>query len=85
MPANNHECPNCGYIWSKNEKNCKYCGTINPTFVTPPTTPTFFSQSTNNDMSTVQNKSNFSVGIFILLLIFCWPAAIVYLIIKNVK
>ena len=88
-----NECPNCGYDWSKGEKYCKYCGTPNPTFVdTKKLSDTFsFFQSSSTNSSTDENSENnskpkeFSAGLFILLLIICWPAAIIYAIVTNNK
>lgn len=89
-----NECPNCGYDWSKGEKYCKYCGTPNPTFVdTKKFSDTFsFFQSSSTNSSTDENSSEndskpkeFSAGLFILLLIICWPAAIIYAIVTNNK
>ncbi len=89
-----NECPNCGYDWSKNEKYCKYCGTSNPTFVEPKKAPTFNFLQPNNTNDSNEEKSNdgnnvsqtkFSVVAFIILLIFFWPAAIIYLLLTMKK
>lgn len=94
----NFECPNCGNIVPASDKCCKYCGTANPNYVAPVKSQSFLSglsntlnstvnkTSENTNTSSVSNKpkKKFSVGIFILLLIICWPAAIIYLLVTTV-
>ena len=83
-----YECPGCGNIVPDTDKCCKYCGSNNPNYVKPISKIIFgdtpSSSSTSSSASTssydVESKKKFSVGIFILLLIFCWPGAIIYLI-----
>ncbi len=84
-----NECPNCGYDWSNSEKFCKYCGSANPHFVEPK--KDIFSLSSITSSSDDDTKKsldkNFNIGIFILLLFVCAPAAIVYLLVmsKSIK
>ena len=95
----NFECPNCGNIVPASDKCCKYCGTANPNYVAPVKSQSFLSGLSNtlnstvnkpsehsNSSSSVSNKpkKKFSVGIFILLLIIFWPAAIIYLLVTTV-
>ena len=81
------ECPNCGYDLNKGDRECKYCGTKNPHYVEKPA-PIFHAQSHTETVTTAtpaKNDSKISIPIFILLLIFCWPVAIVYLVLKSIK
>lgn len=94
----NFECPNCGNIVPASDKCCKYCGTANPNYVAPVKSQSFLSglsntlnstankASENSNTSSVSNKpkKKFSVGLFVLLLIICWPAAIIYLLVTTV-
>jgi len=78
------QCSNCGYQMGQHESNCKYCGTTNPSFKKeskPNYNFTFPSSSDGNETE----SHNFSWGIFIVLLIVFWPAAIIYIIINNIK
>ena len=87
------ECPNCGYQLNQAERVCKYCGSLNSNFIqvnqreSNRQMPAILSQNNNNQSNTNNNSSsknnNFGCLIFVLLLIFCWPAAIVYLIVKG--
>ena len=90
------ECPNCGYQLNQAERVCKYCGSPNSSFVMVPQresnrqVPSILNQNysnqsnsnSNNSTNTTQKK-DFGCLIFVLLLIFFWPAAIVYLIVKG--
>ena len=82
------ECPNCGYVLNKSEKSCKYCGTKNSNYVEKPA-PIIFSQPTQSSdsiqTSTIKTNSKISVPVLVVLLIFCWPIAIVYLVLKSIK
>ncbi|MBP5092071.1 MAG: hypothetical protein J6328_05905 [Bacilli bacterium] len=98
MANKNHECENCGYTFSGNERKCKYCGTPNPNYTQSGTnwrkvlsdvtgggstsTPT---NASDNGINKVVTKSGFNIVIFIVLLICFWPAALVYAIIKALK
>lgn len=87
------ECPNCGHNWINTEKVCKYCGTANPNFKTAPNISDTLSKirfndsfinpnnKQDNNKTTVERKNNFSILLLILLFIFCWPLAIIYLVI----
>ena len=82
-----YECPGCGNIVPDTDKCCKYCGSNNPNYVKPISKIIFgdsssssSSSNTSSSANEVLSKKKFSVGIFILLLIFCWPGAIIYLI-----
>ena len=91
MAGKKHECPNCGYVFSGNDRNCKFCGTPNPDY-----TPTYgiknaisnaaanlgVSSSNSSDAAPAREEKKFSLLIFLLLLIFAWPVAIVYAILK---
>ena len=82
------ECPNCGYVLNKSESTCKYCGTKNSNYVEKPAPFVFKrpSQSSDNiQTSTKKSDSKISVGVLVVLLIFCWPVAIVYLVLKSIK
>ncbi len=80
------ECPNCGHNWTDTEKVCKYCGSANPNYkVTSSISETLsnFSLTGNNSSNptSTNNKNNFSVVLFVILMVFCWPIGIVYLLI----
>lgn len=82
------ECPNCGNAMLENEKECKYCGQPNPIYRAPSPVKSFIEQQTKSFTETHHNynepeEKDFSMGIFILLLIFFWPAALVYVFIKK--
>jgi uncharacterized membrane protein YvbJ len=77
------ECPNCGHNWTDTEKVCKYCGSANPNYKATSSiseTLSNFSLTSNSSNSTCTNK-NFSVILFVILMVFCWPIGIVYLLI----
>ena len=73
------ECPNCGHNWTDAEKVCKYCGSANPNYKEPSVISNVLSDF-NNDSSNNLKKNNFSVVLFVILLVFCWPIGIIYLI-----
>ena len=82
----NNECQNCGAEISKTDKRCPYCGTANPNYSVPAAVVSSFGpSSTSSGTTTVPTQSSFSVPLFIVLLIFFWPAAIVYAIVKAVN
>ncbi|MBR6288406.1 MAG: hypothetical protein IKR19_03660 [Acholeplasmatales bacterium] len=94
--SSKYECPNCGYDLNQSERECKYCGSLNQNFVAvnhvvpQRNTPSILNQTNNNNQSNQGNtktstpqQNSFGCLIFVLLLIFCWPAAIVYLIVKG--
>ena len=86
MAKKMHECPNCGYVFSGNERECKYCGTSNPDY-TPGDTVSKVSAASKSTTNAAagEKKSDFSIGLFIVLLIFAWPVAIIYAIWKSLK
>ena len=90
------ECPNCGYMMSKRDKKCPYCGTenaeyspiknvINDTF-TPVSTP--LNTPSNNNAKPVNNntqtKSSINWLLAIILLIVFWPVGLLYIILKLI-
>ncbi|MGY5139155.1 hypothetical protein ACUZ9N_00185 [Mycoplasmopsis gallinarum] len=94
MIENVIECMGCGASLSSEIKFCEYCQRLNPLYKE---TKLEYDNSTNSNKSidteiTQESKiiiekstSKFSIGIFILLLLLFWPAAIIYLIVKLVK
>ena len=81
------ECPNCGYVLNKSDKCCKYCGTKNPNYVEKPVVVNNqpAEQSSKIQTATIKTDAKISIPLFIVLLIFCWPVAIIYLILKSIK
>ena len=90
------ECPKCGYMMSKRDKKCPYCGTenaeyspiknvINDTF-TPVSTP--LNTPSNNNAKPVNNntqtKSSINWLLAIILLIVFWPVGLLYIILKLI-
>lgn len=89
--SNKIECPNCGYVLNNSEKKCKYCGSLNQNFVavnSPAVAQRQIIQYNNqnnipqNRNTVPQKKNNFSILIFVILLIFFWPAALIYVLLK---
>lgn len=88
-----NECPNCGATMNANERHCKYCGTANPRFIEKKSV--FKSSSTDNFReslktavtSTENRVANAEINwvTAILLLIFCWPIGLIYIIVKCSK
>ena len=91
------ECPNCGYMMSKRDKKCPYCGTenaeyspiknvINDTF-TPVSTA--LNTPSNNNAKAVNNntqtKSNINWLLAIILLIVFWPVGLLYILENKFK
>ena len=74
------ECPNCGHNWTDAEKVCKYCGSANPNYKEPSVISNVLSDFNSNDSSNNLKKNNFSVILFVILMVFCWPIGIIYLI-----
>ena len=72
MPTENY-CTNCGSVLLSTEKFCKNCGKANPNF------------SSNSQNSQKSSTDDINWLVFVLLLIFVWPAAIIYLVIKMDK
>ena len=80
--SNQLTCPGCGNPIDETEKECKYCGAKNPHYVAPaPAAESHHSSSTPASSSKSGGGVNWVV--FIILLIVFWPAAIVYLVMKN--
>lgn len=85
-----NECPNCGYQFSSRDAKCPYCGTANPNYSSIFNAAKNDSSSDTNSAykSTVTNNqkdTKFSLLLFIVLLIFFWPIAIIYLVVYLVK
>lgn len=85
-----NECPNCGYQFSSRDAKCPYCGSANPNYSSIFNTSKNDSSSNTNSAykSTVDNikkELKFSWVLFIVLLIVCWPVAIIYLVIASIK
>ncbi|MCR5706605.1 MAG: hypothetical protein K6G48_07405 [Acholeplasmatales bacterium] len=81
----NSECPNCGAMMDVHDKCCKYCGSANPNYKAP-----YYAKA--NDLNNViknstdeLKKADINIVVLVLLFIFCWPAAVVYLIVKMSK
>lgn len=72
------ECPNCGAKVSISNKTCEYCGTINPKYKEDRNNILSFNDSNGNKTVVSTKKRNYNLGIFILLLIVFWPAALIY-------
>ena len=84
-----YECPGCGNIITEGEACCKYCGNANPIYVAP-RKPLFTSNPVEDTTTTSQTSvtkpgKRFSIVIFIILLIFFWPAALIYAIATAIK
>ena len=81
------ECPNCGYVLNKSDNCCKYSEKKNPNYVEKPVVvnnqPT--EQSSKIQTATIKTDAKISIPLFIVLLIFCWPVAIIYLVLKSIK
>ena len=79
-------CPNCGNIVVESEPECKYCGTKNPNFNGESTAVAIKENDSNgSQQASSGDKKNFSVALFVILLIFFWPAALIYAIIASTK
>ncbi len=76
-----HECENCGYDFGSNDRVCKYCGTPNPDY-TPSYSWKNVGSSSDDSGTRIVHGKGFNIWIFVLLLIFAWPLAIIYAIIK---
>ena len=83
--ADQYECPGCGYHMDPSEKECKYCGTKNPNYREPVQQRIIEPALTQTRQVVQQSSKKMSVGIFILLLIFFWPGAIIYAIVCAAK
>ena len=84
------ECPNCGNLMDDNEKRCKYCGSANPNYSGPrynpqPVAAVNAQQNAQSSTPVKKEKEKMNVLVFILLLIFFWPAAIIYAIVCMAK
>ena len=80
--AERFECPGCGYSLGPNEKECKYCGTKNPNYKEPALKILQQTPPAQVQQAPATNQKSFSVVAFILLLIFFWPGAIIYAVVK---
>jgi len=82
------ECPNCGASLTTSDACCKYCGSANSEYIKPssPSVNRYTPQNVSNTSSSSSNsEKKFSVGVFIFLLIFFWPGAIIYAIFTSTK
>lgn len=92
------ECPNCGYMMSKRDKKCHYCGTenaeyspiknvISDTFT--PVSTALNTPSKNNatpiNNNNTQTKSNINWLLAIILLIVFWPVGLLYILENKFK
>lgn len=77
-----NECSGCGNVLNTNEKECKYCGTANDGYVKPAVSVEV-GHKENVDVL-LKTKDGGSIFVFIVLLIFCWPIAILYAV-SNFK
>ncbi|HPK28698.1 MAG TPA: hypothetical protein PLQ55_01780 [Bacilli bacterium] len=84
-------CNSCGGSLTSSEQTCKYCGAPNPSYVGSysakrricrSTTAPSYTPPRTESRSTPAAKKSVNWFMFVLLLIFFWPAAIVYLIIR---
>ena len=75
-------CKKCGAQLSSKDKTCPFCGSVNPNYIGTDSSP--FSSATIIDeqksKKTSSFKANYSWVIFWLLVIFFWPAAVIYII-----
>lgn len=67
-----NECSYCGASLNENNKQCLYCGNNNPYYI-----QTNNSTMPNNTYNGKQ-KRDLNVAIFVLLILFFWPGAIIY-------
>ena len=67
-----NECLHCGASLNENNERCPYCGNNNPYYI-----QTNNSTMPNNTVNGKQ-KRDLNVAIFVLLIIFFWPGAIIY-------
>ena len=79
------ECVNCGATLSTSDKECKYCGSKNPDYSRTEGFISSFGNGNFNEQNKQTPAVRFNVGIFVLLFIIFWPAAIIYLIVSIRK
>lgn len=86
-----YECPGCGHKMTNTEKKCPYCGTSNPIYIDPEEEARKAAAEASERAAAnaaaiheEERKHHISVPIVILLFIFCWPLAIVYVIVKSI-
>ncbi len=79
------ECPNCGAKLDSSMLCCPYCGSENENYIRPQKEVNITRLnpilSEKKKTAPTLKKPRISIGILILLFIFCWPAAIIYLIV----
>lgn len=84
-----YECPNCGNLMDEGERRCKYCGSANPNYSGPRYNPQPAAvnapQNAQSSTPVKKEKEKMNVLVFILLLIFFWPGAIIYAIVCVAK
>ena len=81
-------CDSCGGDIAKTDKKCKYCGADNPHYVGVVSThsePMMEGDSSSESSVPSGSREKISWGLFIVLLIVFWPAAIVYVLVKSVS
>jgi len=83
------QCPSCGSVIDKESIICEYCEFKQSVISIPKTTNSYLtpqtqqSQTQGNTQAQVQPKPGVNWVVFILLLIFLWPVAIIYLVSKS--
>ena len=86
------ECPGCGASLTTSDKECKYCGLKNANYKVPESKPiqynnqsqpatNYYNYNQNNSPAKSEKKINW-LAFFILLILF-WPAALIYIVVKN--
>lgn len=79
-------CPSCGAQLFEDINKCEYCGhNLKPNKTTSQKIDEGFKDLGDTATNLVDDitKKDFNVPIFVLLLIFAWPIAIVYLILMQ--
>lgn len=85
------KCSSCGYMIPNTVEKCPYCGSANPNFsVKEKIVDNFQQKAFSKDEEPVFHdtpveKPKMNWLLFVLLLICCWPVAIVYLVINYGK
>ena len=95
--ARTSDCSLCGTTFDSGEKECPHCGTENATYVDPQIAlrteqsnratnngePYQQRNTSFNQTQPVTKNSEISIGWLIFWIIFFWPGAIIYLILKK--
>lgn len=91
MSQKHIECPNCGYDLSPQDRICKYCGSANPFYaggkdnLKSNNSNLSFLKSFNSNSKTEEtslNTSNVNWVVAIILLLFCFPIGVLYIVLK---